>query len=491
MSAALGALLLAHNASAAPAGAQITDLPGSQGLDLPLMFSGYLPVSPTKHLFYLHAQSQGDPATDPLLFWFTGGPGCSGLFGMITEMGPFSVSATNFSQLEPNPYAWTTNANVVWLEQPCGVGFSYSSASQPASDYTSGDTLAAADAYAFVKAFYAAYPEFGGRKMALTGESYAGKYVPMLAELLFDTPFPGLNFFGFMIGNPSFDPNPAAAARWWQFLANSGEASMETYQAAVVACNYTFASPQSPECSNLTSAMLSQISGINPYNVKATCEGPVMPGGYCFTTEVLGERAPQQLGGQTVVPCMNISSSVAYFQNPLVQRALHVLPGTAPAPWDACSSVLNYTQYGNTFAIFGKLKDHLHMLVYSGDLDSCVPGLVTQAAVESLGFERRGDDWSKWVVKDENGNPQVAGWQRVWSSPTVTPGEPLFAYLTVSALRCRSAAAVAVIVVVVVVAVGVLGRRRPRRRRRRRRRRRALPRLLPCSSSRCLPGPPP
>ncbi len=296
-------------------------------------------------------------------------------------MGPFGVSPTNHSQLVRNPYAWTSHANVVWLEQPCGVGFSYST-SQSEADYTSGDDKAAADAYAFVKAFYGAYPEFAGRKMALTGESYAGKYVPMVAELLFDAPFPGLNLFGFMIGNPSFDPNPAAAARWWQFLANSGEASMETYEAAVVACNGTFsANPPTPECAALTAAMLTQISGINPYNVKALCEGPVMPGGYCFTTEILGQRGGggggfgsgsgsggdgfgQGLGGQTVVPCMNISGPVAYFRDPAVQASIHVLPSTAPAPWDACSSVLNYTQYGATFPIFGKLKDHLHMLVY-------------------------------------------------------------------------------------------------------------------------------
>ena len=72
-------------------------------------------------------------------------------------------------------------ANVLFLESPAGVGFSYSHTS---SDYITGDTKTAADSYTFLVNWLERFPEYKTRDFLITGESYAGHYVPQLAQLI-------------------------------------------------------------------------------------------------------------------------------------------------------------------------------------------------------------------------------------------------------------------------------------------------------------------
>jgi carboxypeptidase C (cathepsin A) len=75
-------------------------------------------------MHYFFFPSQNNSATDPLLFWFNGGPGCSSLLGALYEHGPFLINDA-FAFISSNPYAWNKNANVVYIESPSEVGFSY------------------------------------------------------------------------------------------------------------------------------------------------------------------------------------------------------------------------------------------------------------------------------------------------------------------------------------------------------------------------------
>lgn len=70
-------------------------------------------------------------------------------------------------------------ANVLFLETPAGVGFSYSNTS---SDYNnSGDKNTAVDSYTFLVNWLERFPQYKSRDFFITGESYAGHYVPQLA----------------------------------------------------------------------------------------------------------------------------------------------------------------------------------------------------------------------------------------------------------------------------------------------------------------------
>jgi carboxypeptidase C (cathepsin A) len=120
--------------------------------------------------------------------------------------------------LVKNDLAWTKFANIVFLEHPVGVGFSYSNHFK---DYSSNDVLSAKDNLAFLIEFFKVFPEFKSNKMYLTGESYAGHYVPMwLNELIAHNKKHNneFNLRGVVLLNPLisyFSGDPAEMETYW------------------------------------------------------------------------------------------------------------------------------------------------------------------------------------------------------------------------------------------------------------------------------------
>eukprot|EP00878_Enallax_costatus_P040230 GHUV01046271.1.p1 GENE.GHUV01046271.1~~GHUV01046271.1.p1 ORF type:complete len:194 (+),score=3.27 GHUV01046271.1:218-799(+) len=107
---------------------RVNELPGApNALDFGL-FSGYVTVdeSAGRALFYVFAEARSSNRHAPLLLWLNGGPGCSSIGGgFMSELGPFYPNKDGKS-LQQNPYSWNNMANVLWLESPAFVGFSYS-----------------------------------------------------------------------------------------------------------------------------------------------------------------------------------------------------------------------------------------------------------------------------------------------------------------------------------------------------------------------------
>jgi hypothetical protein len=201
-------------------------------------------------------------------------------------------------------------------------------------------------------------------------------------------------------------------------------------------CNNTFTGPLSPECSSILTQIRAQLPYTNPYNIYAPCNGPPSLDGSCFTSaesaasvassssSSSSSSSPVHVGpirssSQTIVPCMNVTPAVAYMNLPAVRQALHASPAVT-VPWDVCSSILNYTQYAATVRdIYLALKDKVNILVYSGDVDSCVPYLCTEAAVDSFGWTPDPvNNYTRWWITDPEGRPQIAGYVREYVSAT-------------------------------------------------------------------------
>jgi cathepsin A (carboxypeptidase C) len=175
--------------------------PERLGLDTVAQYTGYLDTPSDKHLFFWFFESRHNPATDPVVLWLNGGPGCSSSLGLFAELGPSLVTRDILPQF--NPHLWNANASVIFLDQPAGVGYSY------VGDRGSheGTTAAAAtDVYAFLELFFARFGHLRSNAFHIAGELYAGHYVPKFASEILSHPDRSFTLSLVLIGNGITDP---------------------------------------------------------------------------------------------------------------------------------------------------------------------------------------------------------------------------------------------------------------------------------------------
>ncbi|GAA98884.1 uncharacterized protein L969DRAFT_51213 [Mixia osmundae IAM 14324] len=154
-------------------------------------YSGYLDApSPTtgddegRHLFFTLYESRNDPSNDPVLLLLNGGPACSTFTYNLQEVGPCLLHKNDAGAfaLKYNPYSWSNNATTIMLDQPVGTGFSYAD-SGDRGVWSTPD--AARDVHAFVKIIMQAMPHLvNSHGIHMIGESYGGRYVPLMAKHL-------------------------------------------------------------------------------------------------------------------------------------------------------------------------------------------------------------------------------------------------------------------------------------------------------------------
>ncbi|XP_031268894.1 serine carboxypeptidase-like 50 [Pistacia vera] len=149
--------------------------------------SGYLPVNPatSSAIFYTfyEAQTPTSPlAETPLLIWLQGGPGCSSMIGNFFELGPWRVNSSQSQnvedlKLEPNSGSWNRIFGLLFLDSPIGTGFSFAASNE---EIPRDQLSVAKHLFIAINGFLESDPLFKNRPLYVTGESYAGKYVPAI-----------------------------------------------------------------------------------------------------------------------------------------------------------------------------------------------------------------------------------------------------------------------------------------------------------------------
>ncbi|XP_073540002.1 lysosomal protective protein-like isoform X1 [Phyllobates terribilis] len=421
----------------APEADQITDLPGLINQASFRQFSGFLNASDGKYFHYWFVECQTDPSSCPLVLWLNGGPGCSSLIGLITEHGPFLINPDGRT-LKNNRYSWNKIANVLYLESPAGVGFSYSDD----KNYVIGDAQTAQDNYQALKDFFRLFPEFTNNDFYITGESYGGFYVPCLAlEVTKDS---SINLKGLAIGNGitdfTLDHNSVLYFAYYHGLLDIKTWSrLEHFCCTKKGCDFLTSSSLACKIATNLAFSKSHNSKLNIYNIYQPCvegePGEIRDYGdhikaYHPGTMSIERHAqfsqklrdisrlnkPISLG----LPCMNDTDLSTYMNNPEVRSALHI-PNELPR-WETCNDEVfrnfeieiesardQYLQLLN--------KKKYRILVFSGDTDMACNFLGIEWFVHDLDLEVE-KSYHPWMYK-EGKQSQIAGYAKQYANLTL------------------------------------------------------------------------
>lgn len=344
----------------------------------PERYGGYFKLNRTydAHMFFFYFEAREEPDTAPVVLWLTGGPGCSSELAVFYENGPWTLD--NDLNLVETPYGWDRAAHMIYVDQPINTGFSYSDDDR---DRCYDEECVSNDMLDFLQAFFAAIPELQGRDFFVTGESYAGHYVPAVASRVFHATRSGeakppIKLAGLAIGNGLTDPAIQYGA-YADFALSVDLISQEDrdrvamlYPACKLALQVCDGLSWAFEC--LLAVQFCQATqfvpilalnpGINVYDYRKQCEGPL---------------------------CYDFSRMEEYLNQPEVRKAL----GVGDRVWEACSMSVHedmMSDWGHSFDnVLPEILDAgLRVMIYAGDKDLICNVLGNRRWVDALSWSK-------------------------------------------------------------------------------------------------------
>ncbi|WOH04817.1 hypothetical protein DCAR_0624229 [Daucus carota subsp. sativus] len=413
-------------------------LPGFPG-ELPFKLeTGYVEVGEREDvvLFYYFVESERNPATDPLLIWIAGGPGCSTLRSFFFQIGPFTIEYSDTSKEIPdlhlNPYSWTKLANVIFLDAPTS-GFSYAKSPET---YTNSDTLSAKYTYQFLRKWLEKHPKFISNPLYVTGISYSGITIPLIVQETFNGNEAGneprINITGYIIGNPLTDRNIDFNTRI-PYAHQVALLSDELYESTKAHCNGEYVNVHAnnklcqsdlqkvDEC--LEDVYIYQI--LEPICTPETSTRSLLQniGSSTKKYEVPLSQSAQLKGQQWCRENTYLYTDV-WANVPSVRKALNIREGTI-GEWVRCNAdhyiigkndTVNYAyDVSSTLANHRNFtKKNCRALIISGDHDMAFSHLGTKKWIHSLNLDVD-STWAPWFVKQ-----QVAGYSFSHDNFTLT-----------------------------------------------------------------------
>jgi len=334
-----------------PAPGPVTELPG-YGMTKEKQLAGHLTVNEHcgDNLFFWLFESQNHPEKDPLVIWLNGGPGSSSMTGLFAENGPYKIN-TDLT-LDDNSYSWNKVANLLVIDQPAGTGLSFVEKRDDCNCYTKTEKQATQQLLTGLIQFLQKWPEYAHDELYVFGESFAGRYIPMLAHAIQEynqTNKPIINLTGIGVGDGWVAPLIQEATygdyAYAHGLIDQSQKLIvdELYGKCELAVEKSgpVASAESDKICNKIEEYIVEVSGgTNVYDVRRTGE-------YSFT-EIAN-----------------------YLNQPAVRQALHVSPDVGP--WEDSSEIvadiLERSEQNSSAHLFPHLFGSIRVLIYNGVYD--------------------------------------------------------------------------------------------------------------------------
>jgi serine carboxypeptidase-like clade IV len=340
--------------------------------------AGYFKLNSTNdaHMFYIffpiRSQPDDEESVDardaPLVIWLTGGPGCSSELALLYENGPYELGED--MKLKQREYGWDVAANVIFVDSPVGTGFSYSSSRK---DAARDEVVVANDLLEFLQEFLLTRPELADNEVFVTGESYAGHYVPAFAHRIYESiqndEGPVLiNLIGLAIGNGLTDP----AIQYGAYADYSIGNDIVSAKAA------EDATKKFPECRVAIEQCVNAPKWATKKSTREKCLNAVE---LCEAIpEILLEDAAERNGGEALNVydirkscqgdlCYDFSRAEEYLNRPEVQKALGV-----NKPWAMCDNQVHSDMMGDWMndyepMIPPMLESGIRVMIYAGESD--------------------------------------------------------------------------------------------------------------------------
>jgi len=377
--------------------------------------SGYFKIDESgktnQNYFYWMFESRSKPSTDPFILWMTGGPGCSGQLALLNENGPCKVNKDMTTM--KNEFSWTNNANVLWIDQPTGVGFSYGDK----GDYDHDEAGIRDDMYHFLLEFFAAHPEYAKLPFYVFGESYGGHFAPNVAYRVWEgnnnatktgNGADVINLQGLAVGNGLTDPS--IQYKYYAEMAYNNTYGVKSISAA----QYAAMVAETPKCISMINACQQDTSecpaaqaecnnaqmgpyeesGLNPYDVRIKCQVPGL--------------------------CYDFSNTVAFLGLQSTRDALGVTSDSAT--WASCNMGVNQAFSADwmktqEYTVPPLLKAGINVLIYAGDADFVCNWMGNKAWTLALPWDGQSQFAAEkdhdWMVKGVK-----AGSARTWEGFT-------------------------------------------------------------------------
>ncbi|XP_022762465.1 serine carboxypeptidase-like 34 [Durio zibethinus] len=394
---------------------RVIKLPGQPPVDFK-QYAGYVTVNEShgRALFYWFFEATSKPEKQPLLLWLNGGPGCSSIgYGAAEELGPFFPQKDK-TTLKLNPHRWNRAANLLFVESPVGVGFSYTNNSSDIHQL--GDEITAKDSYSFLVNWFKRFPQFKSHDFYIAGESYAGHYVPQLAEAIFDSnkhvpKSDYINLKGFMIGNALLDDEMDQTGMV-DYAWDHAVISDRVYNDIKIKCN--FSSPQpTKDCNIALRAYFAVYRIIDMYSLYTpSCISNSSSSRQRLAIQGIAPQILSKFDGWLkrpagYDPCASDYTEV-YLNRPDVQNALHANVTKMSYPWTHCSDTISIWKDSPASmlpTIKKLIAGGIRIWVFSGDTDGRIPVTATRLTLKKLGLKTI-EEWTPWYTN----NKQVGGW---------------------------------------------------------------------------------